>query len=198
MELPELRRILTSKWLFLLSVGMFGVTGMSSLITAFMVYYLEVFLKVGVVLAGSVGALALLGSLIASPLLGLLYDRIRSTTGLMFICGLAGLVGLEFASAPNVAAAALANFIVGFATGGMVTVGFSAAREFAHAEYETLAVSCINSLQLFAGFIFPPLFSLSVLSLGYSAAWMFSGLFTFPFIAVLLLTKSKRIKAPLL
>ena len=193
MELTEIRRIFTSKWLFLLGLGMFGMMSIWGIVTAFMVYYMEASLKIGVVLAGSVGALALLGSGISCPVLGALYDRTRKATELMFICGIAGVAGLELASQPNVAAAALANLVAGFATGGIVTVGFSAARELAHAEYETLAVSCLNGTQLFAGFIFPPLFSLSVISLGYSTAWMLAGLYTFPFIAALLLTKSKRI-----
>jgi hypothetical protein len=71
----------------------------------------------------------------------------------------------------------------------MLTVGFATAREEAKAEYETLAVSCINSTQLFAGFIFPPVFSLVVIWLGYSWAWLLSGLYTFPFIATVLLAK---------
>ena len=189
MELLEIRRIISSRWLFLLGLGMFGVTAFSSLITGFMVYYLHNSLGASAVLAGSVGALALLASLFASPLFGALHDRVHNPARLMFLCGLTGIAGLELASIMNVPAAMLSNLIVGFAAGGTVTVGFSAARELAHAEYETLAVSCINSTQLFAGFFFPPIFSATVLSFGYSWAWALSGLYVFPFIGAILLSK---------
>jgi MFS family permease len=189
MEVLEIRKILSSRRLFLLGLGLFGLDGIQSLITAFMVYYLQGALKATAALAGSVGALALLGSLFASPLFGMLYDKTRNASGLIFICGLSGMLGLEVASAVNVLAAVLASLVVGFTTGGAFTVGFSAARELAHAEYETLAVSCINSTQLFAGFLFPPVFSLTVLSYGYSTAWLLSGLYAFPFVVIVLLTR---------
>jgi len=192
MELAEIRRIFSSRWLFILGIGMFGVTGFSSLTTAFMVYYLEAAMKSTAAVAGLVGSLALLGSLLSSPLFGMLYDRTRNASGLMFLCGLCGVVGLEVASIPNVYAAVFASLIVGLVAGGALTVGFSTAREMAHAEYETLAVSYINSMQLYAGFIFPPLFSMTVVEYSYSTAWMLSGLYMFPFVAIVLLSRSKR------
>jgi MFS family permease len=191
MELAEIRRILSSRWLFVLGVGMFGITGFSSLVTAFMVYYLEAMMKTTVAIAGIVGALAMLASLLSSPTFGMLYDRTRNASGLIFVCGILGIAGLEVASIPNILGAVLASLIVGLTAGGALTVGFSAARELAHAEYETLAVSFINSVQLYAGFIFPPLFSLTAVELNYSTAWMLSGLYMFPFTATVLLTRSK-------
>jgi MFS family permease len=191
MELLEIRRIVASRWLLLLGIGMFGVTGLSSLITGFMVYYLQSSQNASAALAGSVGALVFAASLISSPLFGIIHDRTRNSALLSFLCGISGIVGLELASIAAVWAAISASLIVGFAAGGAITVGFSAARELAHAEYETLAVSCINSTQLFAGFFFPPVFSWTVLSFGYSTAWLLAGLYVFPFIAVVLLSKFK-------
>ncbi len=191
-DLYEIRKIFSSRRLFLLGLGLFGVTGFAGLISAFTVYYLEGSLKMSAALAGSVGALAMLGSLLSSPLFGTLYDRTHNASALILLGGISGVVGLEAASVSNVLVAAFANLMVGFGAGGALTVGFSAAREQAYAEYESLAVSCINGTQLFAGFFFPPLFSLTVLSFGYSAAWLLSGLYTFPFIALVLLTKPKR------
>lgn len=192
MELTEIRRILSHRWLIILGTGMFGITGLTSLLTGFMVYYMEDFLKSSPALAGFVGALAMLGSLISSPIFGMLYDRTRNASGLIFICGICGIIGLEVASIPNIYGAVLASLIVGLTAGGALTVGFSTARELAHAEYETLAVSFINSTQLFAGFLFPPIFSISAVEFGYSTAWALSGLYMFPFIAILLFTRSKR------
>ena len=190
-ELHEIRKIIANRWLLLLGVGMFGVTGVSTLITAFMVYYLQGSLNASAVLAGSVGALTLMASLLASPMFGVIYDKTRNASGLILLCGLAGICGLEIASVPNILAAVFANLLVGFATAGALTIGFSAARELAHAVDETLAVSCINSTQLFAGFLFPPIFSATVLTLGYSAAWRLSGFYVLPFIAAVLLSGLK-------
>jgi len=191
MDLTEIRKILANRWLFLLSMGLFGANGFSTLVTAFMVFYLERSESLSATLAGGVGALALLGSLISSPLFGMLHDRIHQPSRLVFLCGLLGIVGLEVASIASVWAAAIAGLVAGFASGGVFTVCFSAAREIAHAEYAPLAVSCINSLQQFAGFIFPPIFSRTVLTLGFSSAWFLSGLYIFPFTATVLLTKLK-------
>jgi MFS family permease len=192
MDLSQVRRVFANRRLLLLGMGMFGMTGLSSIITAFIVYYLEDMLKTSAALAGGVGALALLGSLLSAPLFGLIYDRTHNASGLMFLCGLTGIAGLELAAFGSVLSAVFANVITGFATAGAMTVGFSAAREVASAEYETLAVSCINSTQLFAGFFFPPVFSLTVLTYGYSMSWVLSGIYTAPFIALSLLAKSKK------
>ena len=191
MEVREIRKILASRWLLLLGIGMFGVDGITSLITSFMVFYLQNSQHANAVLAGGVGALALIAPLISSPLFGVLHDRTRNPAWLMFLCGAAAITGLELTSLHSVTAAILANLVVGFANGGALTAGFSAARELVHGEYETLAVSCINSTGLFAGFFFPPLFSWTVLSFGYPTAWMLSGFYLLPFITAVLLSKAK-------
>ena len=192
METLEIRRIVANRWLLLLGIGLLAVNGFSSLISSFMVFYLRSSQHANAALAGAVGALALLGSLVSSPLFGTLHDRIRSPSRLIFLSGLLGIGGLELASIPTVPAAMFASLIVGFTSGGALTVGFSAARELAHGEYETLAVSCINSTQLFAGFFFPPIFAWSVLAWGYSGAWVLSGVYFLPFLAAALLAKPQR------
>ena len=192
MEPLEIRKVLSNKLLFLYGLGTLGVNGFSSIITAFTVYYLQNSLNATALLAGSVGALALIASLLSSLLFGKLHDRIRNPAWLLFACGLIGVVGVEFAAFTSVSSTVIANVIVGFATGGGLTVGFSAAREQAKGEYEPLAVSYLNTSQVIAGFFFPPLFSATVLSLGYSSAWTLSGLYVFPFISAVLLSKVKR------
>jgi MFS family permease len=188
----ELTRVLSNKWLILVGFEMFGITGGSGLVTAFMVYYLEGSLGAAPALAGIVAALALVFSLLASPIFGRAYDLSRNAAKLMFLSGVVMVIGLAIASVRSVPAALFATSIVGFCSGGALTVGFSAARDVEGAEYQALAVSWVNSLQLFAGFFFPLAFSSLAARLGYGQAWVISGLYTFPLIAVILISKLRR------
>jgi len=69
----------------------------------------------------------------------------------------------------------LAGVLVGLASGAGFTFGFSAAREANKLvkEYETLAVSWVNSISLFGDFVSPLLFSYMVIQYGYSPAWLY-------------------------
>ncbi len=197
LKASELTRVLSNKWLILVGIEMFGITGGSGLVTAVMVYYLEGSLGAAPALAGIVAALALVFSLLASPIFGRAYDLSRNAAKLMFLSGLVMVIGLAIASVRSVPAALFATSIVGFCSGGALTVGFSAARDVEGAEYQALAVSWVNSLQLFAGFFFPLAFSSLAARLGYGQAWVISSLYTFPLIAVILISKSRRLRGSL-
>ena len=77
------------------------------------------------------------------------------------------------------------------------TVGFTAARDVhtVAKEYETLAVSWVNSIQMFAGFFSPVAFSLIVLRFGYSAAWLVAGFYTLALISIILVSKGRKANA---
>jgi hypothetical protein len=92
----------------------------------------------------------------------------------------------------NVESAIGSCLIAGF-TGGSFTVGYLAARDHVavSTEYESLAVSWVNTIQMLAGFWSPVVFSLLVLSSGYTLAWFVGAGYTFLLISVILLSKHK-------
>ena len=189
-KLPDLRRVLSNRWLFLLSLELFGIGSGQILVNTFMIYYLEQYLKLGPTPAGIIGSLSPLSAVFASPLFGVLYDKTKRTRLLLFILGLVLSIGVAVASIGTVYSAIGATLMAGSAS-GTFTISYLAARKVraASAEYETLAVSWVNTIQMVAGFWSPVTFSLLVISFGYGTSWMLAALYTFLLISVIFLAK---------
>jgi len=194
----DLRRILSNKWLLILTLELFGVGSGSILVTTFMVFYLEDSLKTVVAFAGIVGGLSLFLAILASPIFGRIYDRTKNARRLLFLSGLGLSVGITVTSIGTLYAAIIATIIVGLCQGGAFTVGFVAAREaqLPDSRYETLAVSWVNSVSLFAGFWSPVVFSLLVIYFGYATAWLLAGVYTLLLISIILLSKHRAKQDP--
>jgi MFS family permease len=89
----------------------------------------------------------------------------------------------------------LSGILVGLAAGAGFTFGFSAARAANNIdpEYETLAVSWVNSISLFGDSVPPLLFSFLVIQYGYPPAWLCLTVLTFVLMIPVLFAKvSKR------
>ena len=192
-RIADLRRILSDRWLLLLNLELFGVVSGSSLVTTFMVYYLVNALRVRTALAGLIGSLAPLSAILASPIFGLLHDKTRNARKLLFISGATLALGLLIASLGTIYSAAISSMMVGFCLAAALTIGFAAARKVRPAgpEYETLAVSWVNNIQMFAGFWSPIAFSILVVSFGYSHSWLIAASYTFLLISIILLRTGK-------
>jgi MFS family permease len=188
----ELRKVLADRWLLLLTLELFGIGSGSTVMTTFIVYYLENTVGVEVALAGVVGGLALIFSLPSSLLVGRVYDSTKDARKLLLLSGLTMSFGIAIASLDSLWSAAVSAIAVGLSSGAF-TVGFSAAREgqIVAREYETLAVSWVNSISLFAGFFSPVAFSLLVLRVGYSSAWLVAALYTLTISSTILVYKRK-------
>ena len=189
-KLPDLRRVLSNRWLFLLSLELFGIGSGQILVNTFMIYYLEQSLKLGPTSAGIIGALSPLCAVFASPLFGILYDKTKRTRLLLFILGAVLAIAVAVVSIGTVYSAIGATLIAGSSSGAF-TISYLAARKVraASAEYETLAVSWVNTIQMFAGFWSPVVFSLLVISLGYGTSWIVAALYTFFLISIILVAK---------
>jgi MFS family permease len=175
-----LMNVLTNRFLIVLGVELFMITGGASLVTAIMVYYMEGTMHVNPALAGLITGLSLLLALAASPLAGRSYDRRKDASRLLFLSGVGMAIGLGLASITTIYGATVSTVIVGFCSGMGTTVGFSAAREVkAGGEYEALAVGWMNSLQLYSGFVWPIIFSFLVVYSSYVTAWLVAGICTF-------------------
>ena len=189
----DLRRILSNRWLVLISIELFGFGSGTFLISSFMVYYLEQSLHLSPSFAGIIGSLAPLCAIISSPLCGTLYAKTKNARLLLFSLGvmLAAALGLD--AIGTVPFAAVSSILAGFGSGAF-TVGYLAARDSmaATVEYESLAVSWVNTIQMLAGFVSPIIFSLLVLSYGYGFSWLTGGLYTLVLISTILYPVSSR------
>lgn len=192
-KLADLRRVLSSRWLILLSLELFGIGGGQILVSTFMIYYLEQSLKLGPTPAGIIGSLTPLCAVFASPLFGILYDKMKRTRLLLFILGTVLAIAVAIVSLGTVYSAIAASLIAGSSSGAF-TIIYLAARKVraASAEYETLAVSWVNTIQMFAGFWSPVAFSLLVISFGYRTSWTVGALYTFLLISVILVARDPR------
>lgn len=188
----DLWRVLSNRWLLLLSLELFGMGSGQILINTFMIYYLEHTMSLSPAFAGVIGSLSPLSAFISSPLVGVLYDKFRRTRLLLFSLGVVLAVGVALVSIGNVPAAIGASLIAGCSSGAF-TVSYLAARKVPTAgEYETLAVSWVNCIQMFAGFWSPVAFSLLVISFGYSISWLVAAAYTFLLVSVILLAREPK------
>ncbi len=180
-KMADLRRILSDRWLILLSLELFGIGSGTILVSTFMVYYLEQSLKLGPAVAGIIGSLSPLCAILASPLFGVAYDKIHRAKLLLFILGSTLAVAVAIASIGSLFSAVVATLIAG-ASNGAFTVSYLSARNATTGsrEYESLAVSWVNCIQMFAGFWSPVAFSMIVISFGYATSWLVAAAVHFP------------------
>jgi len=183
----DLRRVLSNRWLVLLSLELVGFGSGTFVISGFMVYYLEQSLHLSPSFAGTIGSLTPLCAIVASPLCGMLYAKTKNTQLLIFSLG----VMLAFALALDVIAsvplAVASTILAGFGNGAF-TVGYLAARDSmaASAEYESFAISWVTTIEMLTAFWSPIMFSLLVLSFGYGFSWLASGVYTLALISIIL------------
>ena len=191
-DLRCLKFILLDKWLIALSIALLGLSVGSSVVGNFMAYYLENVFHVGVGEAGTIASLAVVSALVTAPFSGRIFDRFGNAKLLLLVTGALMAVGIGVASLATLYSAIASGILVGLASGAGFTFGFAAAREANRLgpEYETLAVSWVNSVSLFGDFVPPLIFSYFTIELGYSFAWSFVALLSFVLILPVLFAKA--------
>jgi MFS family permease len=189
-RMVDLKRILSNRWLMLLSLELFGIGSGTILVSTFMVYYLEESLKLGPVVAGTIGSLSPLCAIIASPLFGVVYDKVHRARLLLFILGSVLAVAVAIVAIGSLFSAVAATLIAG-ASSGAFTISYLSARKATQGsrEYESLAVSWVNCIQMFAGFWSPVAFSMIVIFFGYATSWLVAAVYTFLLISIILVGK---------
>jgi MFS family permease len=195
-ELRHLRLVLLDKWLIILSIATLGLQVGSTVYSSFMAYYLETAMNISVGQAGTIASLASLFALASAPFAGRLFDRYGNVKQLLLASGFVMAVGVGIAFLDTVYSSILAGVLVGLGSGSGFTFGFSAAREAnkLDKEYETLAVSWVNSISLFGDFVSPLLFSYFAVQYGYSPAWLYLAVLSFALIIPILFPKVSRQK----
>lgn len=172
-DLHCLKLILSNRLLIVLSIALLGIDVGSAIVQNFMAYYLENVCNVGVGEAGVIASLAVAFAVVTGPSSGRVFDRFGNAKWLLMMTGVVMAVGIGIASIGTLYSAIASSVLVGLASGAGFTFAFAAAREANRlaSEYDTLAVSWVNSLSLLGSFVSPLLFSYLVIRFGYGYAW---------------------------
>ena len=180
-DLHCLKLILSNRLLIVLSIALLGISIGSAVVQNFMAYYLEKVGNVGVGEAGVIASLSVASAFITGPFSGRVFDRFRNVNWLLLMTGVVMAIGIGIAFIGTLYSAITSSVLVGLASGAGFTFGFAAAREANRlgSEYDTLAVSWVNSLQLSGTFVSPLLFSYFVIAFGYGYAWLCIALIAF-------------------
>jgi MFS family permease len=206
-KVSDICRVLFDKSLLRFGLVLLGAQRAWGLTLTFVVFYLEDYLKINSSIAGLVGSLSLVFALVAAPVFGRIYDRIRNIKKLLFVCGLAMSRSIAAISSviTNTSTAVyivvISTVLVGIFSAGVFTIAYAAAKEAyrirrrneanverrrtitpLQSEYDTLAISWVNGLSLFGAFWVPIIFSFIVHYLGYPIAWLLGGIFSLLFI----------------
>lgn len=190
-RLPSLRKILLDRWLVTVSITLLAIGVGSTLFSSFVPYYAHQELGIQSSLAGALGGVALMFAFMSSPLAGRIYDTFLDIRRLLLYSGLLMAVGISLSYFFSVFATLISGILVGIASAGF-TFGFSSARASnrLEPEYETLAVSWVNSVSLFGDFLPPLIFSAVVVGYGYSLAWLVGGTLTLVLLLPILLVRA--------
>ncbi len=174
--IAALKSVVLDRQVLVIAVAFLGAGGVTSIVTNFMVYYLEQHLGMAAESAGLIGGLTYFLPLFTSPYFGRLYDRGHSEK-LIMITGVALLAGgIGVTALDTVASAVVSVLAVGLATGIFFTVGFSAARDRSPSqEMESFTVGFVDTFSLVGSFAAPLSFSVLVLDYGYPPAWLAGG-----------------------
>jgi MFS family permease len=206
-KVSDICRVLFDKSLLRFGLVLLGAQIAWGLTLTFVVFYLEDYLKINSSMSGLVGSLSLIFALVAAPVFGRIYDRIRNIKKLLFVCGLAMSSSIAAISSviTNTSTAVyivvISTVLVGIFSAGVFTIAYAAAKEAyrirrrneanverrrtitpLQSEYNTLAISWVNGLSLFGAFWVPIIFSFIVHYLGYPIAWLLGGIFSLLFI----------------
>ncbi len=189
----SLYAVLLDKQIVLLGLGVLGFSIGNTLISGFMVFYLEKNLSVPGTIAALVTSIITFIPIFTSIWGGRVYDTVSRHRLLMIASMLVSAASLAIAGLGSIYAAAAAATLAGLVSGFGFTFAFAGARDFNKAgkEYESLAIAWVNSIQL-TGEFFPPLFfSYVAEQFGYSQAWLWSAALTVAFIVPVLMMVEK-------
>jgi len=173
-EARKLFSIIKDKRLILLGIGTLSLTTGNNLIAAFMTYYLHTNLGVVLIFAPLVTVLLISMPIFSALIGGREYDKVKKPRLLLLLADLGSAAALVICAVHSVYFAIAGTIFAGLLFGVGLTTAFAAAKDLNKEpkEYDTLAISWVNSLSLFGNFGPPLVFTYLAVSLGYSAAWL--------------------------
>jgi MFS family permease len=190
LNLGHLKAVIADKALAVLCIALFGIGSTFGLVNNFMIYYLEGNFGLSPGAAGSITSISAVLPILSAPIMGRVYDRVKSVKLLLLAPAAMVSVGVGIASIDSIYAAIVTVILAGIASGMVFTVALAGAREVASSnpEYESMTVAWVDSFGLFGNSVSPLYFSALVLATGYSEAWLIGGsvaiLMTLPILLV--------------
>ena len=177
LNLGHLRSVIADKELAILSIALFGSAATYAVVGTFMIYYLESNLGLSPGLAGIITSIFPVLQVFSAPVIGRVYDRVKSMKLLLVVPAGVLSLGVAVAAVNSLYAALVSVVVTGISSGMVFTVLLAGAREMAasNPEYESLTVAWVDSFSLFGGTVSPLYFSALVLAAGYSVAWLVGG-----------------------
>lgn len=190
----EVYSILGDRHLVLLGLGTLGFGIGNTVISGFMVVYLAKSLGVDPVVAGGVASFVVLVPVVVAVWGGAVYDRSLGPRRRMAVALMGSAVALGLAAFPSIYTAAAASVLGGVVSGIGYTFAFAWARDLnkLSREYDTLAISWVNSISLIGSFFPPIFFSYLVVDVGYSEAWVGCAVLTVLFLVPLMMMAEKK------
>lgn len=185
----SLLAILKDRQLVLLGLGTLGFGIGNTVISGFMVYYLKNELSVEGTVAGLVTSMLTVVPIFTALWGGRIYDRVSRHRMVMMLALLGSAASLGLAVYPSLYAAAACAAVGGVVSGVGYTFAFAGARDLniSGREYDSLAISWVNSISLTGSFLPPVFFSFVAESFGYGQAWLWSAVLTLAFLIPILL-----------
>jgi MFS family permease len=173
-ETKRLISIIKDKRLILLGVGTLSLTTGNNLFSVFMAFYLHASLGVALVFASIVPALLTSMPILSALIGGRQYDRMKKPRLIMLLADIGMASALVICAIHNLYAAVIGSIFAGIVFGVGLTTAFASAKDLNHEpkEYDTLAISWVNSLSLFGNFGPPLVFTYLAVASSYSAAWL--------------------------
>jgi len=192
LRLPDLRRILSDRWLLLVGCVLLAFNIGNTLDATFVEVYLHDSLGLSAGLSGGIGSLVIFCGLFTAPLAGHFHNRVVRVKLVLVVSGVAIAVGVALASLATPVAVAASAVTVGLASGVGYTFAFGTAWHSNTQRAErAIALSWVNSIQLLFSFWAPYLFSFVVVGYGYQLAWLTGGLYTVVFIFPIVLSRRR-------
>ncbi len=168
--------ILKDRQLILLGLGTLGFSVGNTIISGFMVYYLNHGLSVAGTVAGLVASLVTVVPIFTAIWGGRIYDSVSRHRAMMMLALLGSAAALAFGAIASVYAAVVCSALGGVVSGIGYTFAFAGARDLNRtgAEYDSLAIAWVNSISLTGSFLPPVFFSYVAATMGYADAWLWS------------------------
>ena len=176
-QVTHLKRIIFNRFLTAMAFANFGLGATVSVVTSFMVFYMEYNFGASPVLAGGVVGLGLAIPLLTNPLFGRAYDRMKNHKALFLVASATASASVAVAAIKTLPAVIFTALATRPAQSGATILALSTARELGavNSEYESATVAWVDTFFLLGNFAAPIYFPFLAVSYGYPIAWLLGG-----------------------